>query len=310
MNARRTGGIYLWIAPVLAILVGRLRDLAGAEALIFGYAVFVGLTVAAIWTLGAAKSESGRAREHPAFLPGVLLVAGPLVLVLGASVTGEPTAARPGDYLLNTTAILLGSLSLVGGFVALSARLWEAGERLLPALGLAGLLVGAAVWLANLVFRYAVVASGAAGFQAAAEDRAWVANEYLRGLPDEPSWMELLLVWTDMLQLAFLLAAYLAAGALGAALVRVGWLGKIGGGAFAASNLALFVVVTAGIMLAAGGSTVAAWTAYVLTIPFMVFVPPYFAGVALVRQGARASVAPDKARSSATEPTLTGSQKG
>jgi hypothetical protein len=54
--------------------------------------------------------------------------------LLGASVTGEPTAARSGDYLLNTTAILLDSLILIGGFVALSARLWEAGQRLLPAL--------------------------------------------------------------------------------------------------------------------------------------------------------------------------------
>lgn len=310
MNVRRIGGIYSWIALFLAIPVGQLRNLAGTEALVAGYAAFVALTVVAIWKVGTAKTDSGRAREHPAFLPGVLLVTGPLALVLGASVTGEPTAARPGDYLLNTTAILLGSLVLVDGFVALSARLWEAGARLLPALGLAGLLVGAADWLVNLVSRYAVVASGAAGLQARAEERAWVVNEYLRGLPGEPSWMEFLLVWTDMLQLTFVLMAYLAAGALGAALVKAGWLGKVGGGIFVASNLALSVVVAAGILLAGAGSTVAAGTAYVLTIPFMVFVLPYFAGVALLRQGTRMSVTPDKARGGASHLTLTGSRKG
>ena len=213
-TVRRLGSVFLWIALFLAVPVGRLRDLVGAEALICGYAVFVALTAAAIWKVGAAKTSVGRVREHPAFLPGVLLFAGPLALLLGASVTGEPTAARPGDYLLNTTAILLGSVILVGGFVALSARLWEAGQRLLPALGLAGLMVGSAVWLVNLVFRYAVVASGAAGSQAEVEDRAWVANEYLRGLQGEPSWMEFLLVWTDMLQLAFVLLAYVSAAAL------------------------------------------------------------------------------------------------
>ena len=180
---RQIASIYLWIAPLLSILVGGLRNLAGTEALIAGYAVFVALTAAAIWKLGAAKE--GRVREHPAFVPGVLLAAGPLTLLLGASVTGEPTAARPGDYLLNTTAILLGSLILVAGFVVLFARLWEAGQRLLPVLGLAGLLAGTALWLANLVFRYAVVASGAAGLQAAVEDRAWVAYEYLPGLRGE-----------------------------------------------------------------------------------------------------------------------------
>ena len=194
-------------------------------------------------------------------------LAGPLALLLGASVTGEPTASRPGDYLLNTTAILVGSLILIGGFVALSARLWDAGQRLLPALGLAGLLVGAAVWLANLVFRYAVVASGAAGLQARVEDRAWVANEYLRGLEGTPSWMELLLVWTDMLQLAFVVLAYLAAAALGAALVGAGWLGRFGGGVFVGLNLALAFAVITGIILAGYGSAVGAWTAYVLTHP-------------------------------------------
>ncbi len=283
--SQRIGNLYLWIALVLAVPVGLLRDLAGTEALFAGYAVFVALTAAIVWNLGAAKTDSGRVREHPAFLPGLLMFAGPLVLLLGASVTGEPTAARPGDYLLNTTAILLGSLILLGGFVALGVRLWEAGQRLLPALGLAGLLVAAAVWLANLVFRYAVVASGAADLQARVEDRAWVAYEYLRGLPGDPSWMELLLVWTDMLQLAFVLTSYLAAAALGMALLKVGWLGRTGGNIFVILNLALALTVTAGAALAGAGNVGAAWTAYILTAPFMVFILPYFVGVALLRRG-------------------------
>ena len=47
--ARRLGSAYLWVALFLAILVGRLRDLIGVEALICGYAVFVALTAAAVW---------------------------------------------------------------------------------------------------------------------------------------------------------------------------------------------------------------------------------------------------------------------
>jgi hypothetical protein len=282
--AKRLGSVYLWIALFLTIPIGRLRDLVGMEALICGYAVFVALTAAAIWKVGTAKTKAGRVSESPYFLPGLLLAAGPLTLLLGASVTGEPTAVRPGDYLLNTTAILLGSVILVGGFVVLSVRLWEAGQRLLPVLGLASLLIGAAVWLANLVFRYAVVASGAGGLQARVEDRAWVANEYLRGLEGTPSWMELLLVWTDMLQLAFIILSYLSAAAFGAALIRAGRLGRVGGGLFVVLNLTLTVVVVAGIILA-GGSLVAAWTAYILTAPFMVFIMPYFVGVALMRRG-------------------------
>jgi hypothetical protein len=278
----KLGRVYLWIALLLALPVGRLRNLIGPEALVCGYVVFVALFAAAVWKVGAAKTNAGRIRERPTFLPGVLFLAGPLALLLGASVTGEPTASRPGDYVLNTTAILLGSLVLTGGFVALSARLWEAGQRLLPAIGMFGLVAGTAIWLANLVFRYAVVASGAAGLQAEAEDRAWVANEYLRGLEGKPSWMELLLVWTDMLQLSFVVLAYVATAALGAALVGAGWLGRFGGSVFVGLNVALAFTVIAGIILAGYGSVAGAWIAYMLSIPFMVFVLPYFLGAVLL----------------------------
>jgi len=282
---------YLWIALFLTIPVGLLRDAAGTGALLCGYAAFLALTAAAIFAVGAEKAgQGGTVREGATFLPGLLLAVGPLVLLLGASVTGEPTASLPGDYVLNTTAILLGSVILIGGFLTLAERLWEAGQRLLPMLGLAGLLVGAAVWLANLVFRYAIVASGAAGLQARVEARAWVAHEYLRGLEGPPSWMELLLVWTDMLQITFVLLSYLSAAAFGVAMVRAGWLGRLGSGLFISLNVALTVMVLAGIILA-DVSVVAAWTAYILTIPFMVFIMPYFVGVALMRPLRRKSAA-------------------
>jgi hypothetical protein len=51
-----------------------------------------------------------------------------------------------------------------------------------------------------------------------------------------------------------------------------------------ALNLALALAVTIGLILA--GSAVAAWTVFILTIPFMVFILPYFVGVALMNAGA------------------------
>jgi hypothetical protein len=283
---RRAAGLYLWVALFLAAPVGMTRDLAGTGVLLAAYVGFAALTGAAVWKIGAGRTDFGRARDHPAFLPGVLLLAGPLALALGAFVTGEPTASRPADYLWNTTAILLGTAILVSGFVALLAKLWAYGERLLSVLGTAGLMVGATLFVANLAFRYAVVAAGATGIQAGVEDRAWVAHEYLVGLQGEPSWMELLLVWTDMLQLAFVSLAYLAAAAYALALVRVGWLGKAGGGLFVCLNLALALLVVAGLFLA-GAITIAAWLVFVLTIPFMAFILPYFLGLDLIRRSGR-----------------------
>jgi hypothetical protein len=104
--------------------------------------------------------------------------------------------------------------------------------------------------VANLIFRYAVLASGAADIRPEVEDRAWVANEYLRGLEGTPSWLDLLLVWTDMLQLAFVVLAYLAVAALGAALVGAGWLGKFSGSVFVGLNVALAFALIAELILA------------------------------------------------------------
>jgi hypothetical protein len=303
---RRVGSVYLWIALLLAVPVGGVRDLAGTDALIAAYVIFAALTATAVWTIGAANSRSGRARQHPAFLSGVLLIAGPLVLVLGASVTGAPTAARPDDYLLNTTALLLGSLIMVAGFVVLFARIWETGERLPPILGLTSLLIGSALWLANLIFRYAVVASGAADQQAGVEDQAWFAHKYLLGLQDQPSWMEFLLVWTDMLQLAFVLLAYLSGAACGAALRKAGWVGKAGGYVFVALNLVAALFMTVGIVLAGAGSIFAAELVLILTIPFMVFILPYFMGVVLVRRGSREGAAIEQEETVAAGTTLAG----
>jgi hypothetical protein len=69
--------------------------------------------------------------------------------------------------------------------------------------------------------------------------------------------------------------------------MSAGWVGKVGGGVFVGLNLALALTVTVGIILAGSGSAGAAWTVFVLTIPFMVFVLPYFVGVALLGRGSQ-----------------------
>lgn len=147
------------------------------------------------------------------------------------------------------------------------------------ATGMDGLLLAGSIHLALLVA--AVWASGAA------KPKSGRARQHL----------SFLLVWTDMLQLAFVLLAYLSAAAYGAALLKAGWIGKAGGCVFVALNL----VATVGIVLAGGGSTFAAGLVFVLTIPFMVFVLPYFMGVVLVRRGSREGAAFEKKPS---QPTL------
>lgn len=273
---QRISGIYLWIALFLASFLMDARVIGTVGLLVAG-SIHLALLVAAIWTSGARKTEEGRVREHPAFLPGVLLVSGPIVLFWGAS-TGEPTATSPGNFLFNATGLLVGVLILLLGFAILSARLREAGENLFSVLGFTGFLLGVGLFAANIAFRFAAVASGAAGAYARLEDVAALPN-YLAGLPPDPSPLLILMAWMDVVLVAYVLLSYLAMAAFGIALIRAGWLGKAGGSVLAALGLAFVGSVVAGLST---GSPFGVGLAFFLSIPFMSTVLPYFLGVALV----------------------------
>lgn len=285
---QRIGSVYLWIAffvAFFAIFAGPVRAL-GAPLASVAYTAFVAVTAAVLWSAGAAKTEEGRAWRRPSFLPGVLLLAGPLVLLLGASVTGHPTAARPGYFLLNTTALLLGVLVLLFGCALLSARLWGAGERLLSVLGIAGFLLGAVLFAANMLFRYAVIASGAAEAFVVADRQVFPTLGTISfPLEAEPSWLAFLYIWATLMLAAYGLISYLVSAAYGAALLRIGWVGKTGGTIFVTLGLALALVMGPGWLLLS--NPVVEFLLFLLGVPFMTVVLPYFLGVALVRRAYR-----------------------
>lgn len=281
---QRLDSIYLPIAffvAFIAIFIEPVRAL-GAPLASVAYAAFVVLTASVVWTTGAKKTKHGRARRPPSFLPGVLLLSGPLVLLLGASVTGPPTGARPGYFLFNTTALLLGVLILSAGYAALSARLWRAGERPLSVLGISGFLIGAALCVANMLFRYSVIASGSAEAFVVADRQVFPRlGDISFPLESEPSWLAFLYVWATLMLAAYGLISYLVAAAYGAALAKVGWIGRTGGLVFVTLGLALGLVMGPGWLFL--NSPVIEGLLFFLGVPFMTVVLPYFMGVALVR---------------------------
>ncbi len=280
---RRLARVYLPVAffvAFFAIFAGPVRVL-GAPLASVAYAAFVTVTAAVLWSAGASRTERGRAWGRSSFLPAVLLLAGPLVLLLGASVTGHPTADRPGYFLFNTTALLLGVLILLAGFALLSARLWQAGGRLLPALGIFGFLLGSVMFVANMIFRYAVVASGAAGAFVVADAQVFPKlGEISFPLEADPSWLAFLYVWATLMLAAYGLISYLAAAIYGASLAKAGWIGRTAGTMFAALGLAPALVMGPGWLFL--GNPAVEGLLFFLGVPFMMVVLPYFLGVALI----------------------------
>lgn len=224
-----------------------------------------------------------------------LVLAGVGVFAL-AGLTGAPTAARPGAMLLNAVVLLAVAATLLIAAVRLALRARGSAPAVLAVVAL---VVGSTGYLANLLARWAVVASGAAGLQVGVEDTAWIAAEYLPGLPGEPTYVVFLLVWFDLLQLAYVVTTYLGFGALAVALGRGGAVsarvaravGTAGGGLAA---LTLGGAALAGAVPGVPG-TVAAWTAFLLTIPFMSTLLPYVLGIGLLtsnRPGPRTPAVP------------------
>jgi hypothetical protein len=237
------------------------------------------LLVAALLLFVRSRAASG----DP--VAAALVLAGVGVFAL-ASLTGAPTAQRPGDMLLNAAVLLVVAVVLLVAGALLALRAGHGAGRAPAVLGLLALAVGSTGYLANLVARWAVVLSGAAGLQAQVEGSAWTASAYLLGLPGEPSFVALLLVWFDLLQVTYLVLVYLGFAALATALGRTGHLRARTARALAATGSGLALLVTTAAVLAgalpAPVGAVAAEVAFVLTIPFMSTALPYALGVALL----------------------------
>lgn len=303
MNARaasRAARVVLWAAwPVGLVLA--LGHLLGGLLSDPVFAVLDIAYVAAVLLAVRVAVMPGGSAVMPDRAGLALLGAGVAVFAL-ASLTGGPTADRPTAMLLNAAALFAVAVTLMVAAVAVAHR----GGGLPAVLGVAAVGIGSVGYLLNLLARWAVVLSGAAPQQAAVEDRAWIASAYLRGLDGTPDLMTVLLVWLDLIQVAYLVLAYLGFAALAAALGRTGAISGRAARAIAATGTAAATVTTVAALVAAGlpgaAGAVAASVAFVLTIPFMSTLVPALLGVALLthRPALPARVAAQPATASST----------
>lgn len=284
MNQRITAA-YLPVAffvAFAAIFAGPVRTL-GAPLATIAYAALVVFTAAVVCSIGMSKVGGVRSWRRSPFLPGVLLLGGPLVLILGASVTGHPTADRPGYFLFNTSALLLGVLILAAGYATLSARLWQAGERLYSVLGIVGFALGFALYAASMIFRYAVIASGAAEAFVVADRQVFpTLGSISFPLGGDPSWLAFLYAWATLMLAGYGLLSYLVSAAFGVALMKVGWIGSVGGTVVVTLGLVLALVMGPGWLFL--NNPAVEFLLFLLGVPFMTVVLPYFLGVALLNR--------------------------
>ncbi|MGN9913880.1 hypothetical protein ACTMTJ_40730 [Phytohabitans sp. LJ34] len=258
--------------------VGLLLTVAYAVAELVPLPVFLILDLAYLAAVAVVVRHAGT-------LAGLLVAPAGLIFSL-AALTGAPTAREPVAMVANAGALAAAGTVLLVGAVFVCVRVWEGPGRGPAALAVTAVVVGTTCYLVNLLARAAVVLSGFAPAQAAVEDRAWQAHVYLRGLDGEPDLLTLLLVWLDLMQVAYVVLAYLGAALLAVAAHRAGWLATrptrgvvaLSAGMAAVASVAAVLGATPGPFGAA-----AAGAAFALTIPFMSTLPPALLGAALGR---------------------------
>ncbi|MGH3876948.1 MAG: hypothetical protein ACRDSK_07920 [Actinophytocola sp.] len=269
------------IAAWLTWPAGLLLALAYAMGQVIPTTVFAVFAVAYV---GAAllllRTLDGSA-DRPA---AALVLAGVGIFVL-AGATGEPTAREPALMLLNAAVLAAVAMTLLVAATRLALRCESA--RAPAALAVLALVVGSGGYLINLVARWAVVLSGSAGLQLEVESSSWVAYAYLPGLDSAPTFLGFLLVLLDLLQLTYVVLGYVGFAALAVALGRAGALSAGASQGIAMAGFALAAVAggsaMSALLLPGVGATVAGWSAFVLTIPFMSTLLPFALGVGLLR---------------------------
>ena len=277
MVTRTTVIALLTLWPIGLLLVVANMEVAEISAPVF-LALDIGYLCGSLLLL--RQASCGRDR-----IATILVLSGVgLFFIVGF--TGIPTADEPDLMMLNTAALLGAALTLNYAVVALVWRRRHSPvmASVLPMIVM--VIIGTTLYIANLLARFAVVFSGAAPRQVAVEDKAWVAYEYLRGLTAPPDFMGYALVWLDLLQLAYVVCAFLGFAAISRLLRgqfitdRVGRIIQVAG-----NGLAAIIVIGVGCaaVLPREFDAVPAWAVFVAGIPFMTTLLPFVLGVALLR---------------------------
>jgi hypothetical protein len=239
-------------------------------------ATYVAVGVALLRRLGLRRSD-----------PYGVLAMAPVALFAVGGFTGAPSGRDPDLLLVNSAILVAVALALPLAAMVLLLRHRRSPAAGHAAIAIALLLVGTAGYLVNLLGRFAVVLTGLEERQARVEDHHWDASEYLRGLPPEADPLAYLLTWMDLVQLAYVVTAYVAAAGLarllsaeGALSAGVGRIVERCGWAFAGL---LGGSVALALTLPHGPAAVPAGLAFALSIPFMTTLLPFAVAVDALR---------------------------
>lgn len=266
---RRFAYRFLCMAPAIVFPLAAARPLRVPTLYVVGGLVLFGAIVLATVTLARPASTSRDATASLLRLAGVLLLTPIALVALFWIGLGTPWDATPAENKMRYSVLLAASIGVTGGFSLLREALRDAGERLHSAFALAlGTLSGAVyvVWSAFQLGDFALrVSTGTVSAAVASMNNVF-----------------------DALLFAGSALAYAATAAFARSLAAAGWLGRNAARTYIALNiLALVMLLLRGVSFPVPGADPAPWftrPGFVVGIPAMPWLMPYFLGVLALRR--------------------------
>ena len=271
-GVRRASQVFLWLAPFLSTILMLAYRAGGLKWFAAGGVVLSLLMAAAVWIL-AASSWRGAAEDCRAtLLAGVFLVAG--LAIPAVTVTTGPPPTSGAEWVstlteqhVRYTGLLMAGLVSWGGFTLLSARFRQAGEEVFSRLAFS------AATMATVLFTLFVLSALTVYDLAATE----------RSSGNHPDWVRPMGIMIASWLYLYAVLSYIATSLYAVALGKIGLLGKLGRTAFATiSGIAAVLSVVA--IRTANNTGTLTHGLFVLIIPAVPLILPYFLGVHLIRR--------------------------
>jgi hypothetical protein len=273
----RLSRIYAWLFPFTAALVLALRF--GALVAYSVVAIDLVLLCGAVWVLAAKAAKTGTPQQRTVLTAGVLLIV--IVGIISLIFPLGPPPRDPAGYLATRveqefryTILMIAALVAFGGFTVLAGVLREAGDRIFSQLGLAAIILSTVLFVVSAPLVYVNV-------------------EMLQqkiSLGKTPDWYNLTRIYFQPLLVLGGLLTYAATAAYAAALGWVGWFKKLSSRLLAGTSVAAAVLVSVSPL---GGKIGA--PGFILLIPALPYLMPYFIGVLLVTRAGRLAIGPETA---------------
>jgi hypothetical protein len=269
-SARRVSQIFLWFAPLICwpLLIFAFRNNA-SHSYLLGGAALAALLFLAAWVLGASTITRKSGDKKWVSLAGLLLIAPIMTVSLFAGLGPPPQEpekwlATAVDEEIRYRLLLFAGLFAASGFVVLRECVRQAGERIYSALGSAAIIISTALFVLYITN----------------DGTLLEALRYRVSSGKMPDWYAPIKSHFIIVGFVEVALTYLATAAFATALRIVGLLGKTGCRIF--QGLSLLAVLSIVLSQLFPGRLLT--PAFVLGIPAVPFLMPYFIGVNLLRR--------------------------